>query len=357
MKILVCLFLCLTAVKAGSHSLMVFATYVAGQTQFPEFIVVLMLDDVQVMYYDSITWKAVYRSQNVSKYKDDDQHDSDADIFSDIYDLMKYRTFYLKDHLNHTDGLHVYQKRVGCEVLSNDQPGLFLSWDAFNGQSTEQFTFDVVKRTMQINLPWIRIKGMGQTEWLHIKFLYENIYHPVCMKTLRKYLDKEKSVVMRKVKPRVRLFKKTLTDSHEVQITCMATGFYPRHINLTMFRDGQYVDDHKFTGGEILPNGDGTYQMRKSLMISVEELNKGHNYNCTAIHLDNKLHITFDSDLEKLDMGSSSLSIVISVMVLLCVAVLIITALIKWWKRTAAGSSTSLQSEYSLTTTSEQDAK
>lgn len=96
--------------------------------------------------------------------------------------------------------MHVYQKRVGCELLDNDQPGLFLSWDAFNGQNTEEFTFDVVKRTMQINLPWMRIKGMGQMEWLHVKFLYEHVYHPVCMKTLRAFLEKEKNTVMRKCK-------------------------------------------------------------------------------------------------------------------------------------------------------------
>lgn len=83
-------------------------------------------------------------------------------------------------------------------MLDNDQPGLFLSWDVFNGQTTEEFTFSVVNRTMQIDLPWMRIKGMGQMEWFQVKSLYEHVYHPVCMKTLRKYLEKEKNTVMRK---------------------------------------------------------------------------------------------------------------------------------------------------------------
>lgn len=78
---------------------MVFATYIAGQTQFPEFTLVLMLDDVEVMYYDSILLKAVHRSQSNSS--DDNGGGS---IFSDIYDIMKDRTFYLKDHQNCTDG-------------------------------------------------------------------------------------------------------------------------------------------------------------------------------------------------------------------------------------------------------------
>ncbi|RXN33785.1 major histocompatibility complex class I-related gene protein-like [Labeo rohita] len=198
----------------GSHSLMVFATYITGQTQFPEFTLVLMLDDVQVMYYDSISKKAVHRSQsNSSDY-------TGVSIFSEIYDLMKFRISYLKDHQNCTD-----------------------------------------------------------------------------------------------VKPKVRLFRKPLTDSQGLQISCLATGFYPRHVNLTLFRDGQPVDDEQITGGEILPNGDGTYQMRKSLLIGEKELHE---------------------DLEKSDFGSSALSIIIRVLVFFCVAVLIITALIIWRKRPAA---------------------
>ncbi|KAF4100079.1 hypothetical protein G5714_018275 [Onychostoma macrolepis] len=179
------------------------------------------------------------------------------------------------------------------------------------------------------------------------------------MKALRTFLEKEKTTVMRKLKPKVRLFRKPLTASQELQISCLATGFYPRHINLTLFRDGQPVDDDQITGGEILPNGDGTYQMRKSLVISEEELREEHKYNCTMKHLslDNKLDIAFDEDLEKSDFGSSALSIIISVLVFMCVAVLIVIALIRWRKRCAAetGSSTSHQSGYSPTSTSEQE--
>ncbi|KAF4109806.1 hypothetical protein G5714_009058 [Onychostoma macrolepis] len=166
----------------------------------------------------------------------------------------------------------------------------------------------------------------------------------------------EKNNVMRKVKPRVRLMRKTLSDSQGLQISCLATGFYPRHINLTLFRDGQPVDDDQITGGEILPNGDGTYQMRKSLVISEEELREGHKYNCSMKHLnlDNKLDIIFD--VAESDPGSFSLSVVISVLVFMCGAVLIITALIIWRKRCAAGrGSETSKSDYSLTPSSVQD--
>ncbi|KAL1269642.1 hypothetical protein QQF64_031931 [Cirrhinus molitorella] len=141
-----------------------------------------------------------------------------------------------------------------------------------------------------------------------------------------------------------------LPDSQGLQIICLATGFYPRYINLTLFRDGQPVDDDQITGGEILPNGDGTYQMRKSLVISEEELRRGHKYNCTMkrLNLDNKLDITFDVD--ECDPGSFSLSF--TVLVFICVTVLIIAALVIWRKRRVAGSEKS-QGKYSPTSSSD----
>ncbi|XP_059412791.1 major histocompatibility complex class I-related gene protein-like isoform X2 [Carassius carassius] len=316
----------LTVVSAGFHSLFALATYIVGDTQFPEFSVVLMLDDVQILYYDSATWKAVFRSHRDSKYYDEEQRDA---------------------------AVHVHQRLAGCELLNSDKPGLLQTWDAFDGQNVEEFTFDIEKHDIKMKKPWMIM--WSQFEHLKVKLMYENVYHPVCIKTLRRYLEMEKNNVMRKVKPRVRLVKKMLTDSHGLKISCLATGFYPRHINLTLFRDGQFVDDNQITGGEILPNGDGTYQMRKSLVISEEELHEGHEYNCTMKHLnlDNKLDIIFD--VAESDPGSFSQSVVFGVLVFICLAALIITALIIWRKRHSAGQGSVSQGEYSPTPSSVQD--
>ncbi|KAL1269641.1 hypothetical protein QQF64_031930 [Cirrhinus molitorella] len=319
----------------GSHSLMAFVTYIGGETPFPEFSVVVMLDDVQIGYYDSVTWTVLHRSLSESKYDDEERTDA-VHVFREMYNSMKDRADYLKAHLNHTDGIHVQQRLAGCELLDNGKPGLFYFWDAFSGLNMEEFTFDMEKNNIQMKMPWM--VTWDQVKRLKVQFMYENVYHPICIKVLQRYLNMEKNSVMRKVKPRVRLMRKMLPDSQELQISCLATGFYPRHINLTLFRDGHPVDDDQITGGEILPNGDGTYQMRKSLVISEEDLRKGHKYNCTMKHLnlDNKLDITFD--VAEYEPGSFNLSVVVSVLVIMCVAVLIITYFIIWMKKRAAAS-------------------
>ncbi|KAF4109795.1 hypothetical protein G5714_009047 [Onychostoma macrolepis] len=296
---------CILVAKADVHSLMAFVTYIVGQTPFPEFSAVLILDDVQIGYYDSVTWKPVYRTNSTDlQFHEEEQTDSDI-IFRHMYNIFKERAIYLKEHQNHTDGIQVHQRIAGCELLNNDKPGLLQRWDALDGQNIEDFA---------------EVSVYGKEH------------------------RAEKSNTQSQT------HEKTLSDSQGLQISCLATGFYPRHINLTLFRDGQPVDDDQITGGEILPNGDGTYQMRKSLVISEEELREGHKYNCTMKHLNLEIKLDITYDVAECDPGSFSLSVIISVLVFMCGAVLIITALIIWRKRQAAGQgSGTSQSEYSPT--------
>nr|XP_055024613.1 class I histocompatibility antigen, Gogo-C*0202 alpha chain-like [Misgurnus anguillicaudatus] len=242
---------CLTIVKAGSHSLMMFATYINGQTQFPEFSTVVLLDDLQLAYYDSVTGKLVHRRNSTFDYYKEDQMDATY-IFGMLSLLI---------------------------------------------------------------------------------------------------------IVLFSVKPRVRVFKKTLTDSGGAMITCLATGFYPRHINLTLLRNGKPVVDHEIMGGELLPNGDGTYQMRKSLEIPAEKIEHNYNFTCTATHLslDNILDVKME--LENYQ-GSSTVAVVSCLLVLVCVTALVITALM-WKKRSTAGriSKASSQSDYTPASTSEEEEK
>uniref|UniRef100_A0A8C9T9E3 Ig-like domain-containing protein n=1 Tax=Scleropages formosus TaxID=113540 RepID=A0A8C9T9E3_SCLFO len=94
------------------------------------------------------------------------------------------------------------------------------------------------------------------------------------------------------VQPTVRVIRKTEPDSGRTRVSCVATGFYPRRVNVTLLRDDRPVPDRELTGGQVLPNGDGTYQ---SLSVSEEELRERHRYTCTVSHLsvDNKLDVNW----------------------------------------------------------------
>lgn len=89
--------------STGSHSLMIYATYITGQTPFPECSAVVLLDDVQLMYLDSVTWKLAYRSSSISEHDKEEQVDVNY-ILNGVLWKMKEQKTYFRNRFNYTDG-------------------------------------------------------------------------------------------------------------------------------------------------------------------------------------------------------------------------------------------------------------
>ncbi|XP_056307298.1 major histocompatibility complex class I-related gene protein-like [Danio aesculapii] len=322
-----CLFLYPTSALTGSHSLCLHSTYIKGKTLFPEFSYTLMLDDVVVGHFNSNNWTYVHRGNTTDE--DDVIDPQHIRIISKyMYDDYVDRWIVL-DKGNLTVDILVHQKIILCELLDNAKAGQMITRSASKGFTTDELGYLDGKFTYQ-GTSYITQQELNTHLQLSM-WRHENLYYPACIKTLKDYLKKRGNQVNRKVKPRVRLIQKA-SDFGGFVVSCLATGFYPRHINLTLLRDGQPVSDHELTGGDLLPNGDGTYQMRKSLEIRAEEREK-HKYSCTAklLNLDNKL----DIDLE-FDHNEPFKSVIpLIVMVLVLMLVVGVAALI--WKRRRAG--------------------
>ncbi|XP_026063419.1 major histocompatibility complex class I-related gene protein isoform X1 [Carassius auratus] len=278
--------------KSGSHSLWVFATFLTGDSSvpFPEFTAVVMLDDIVIGRYNaderSFVPVTVQESVNVT------EQTTISTVFKGIHEGMKTKAYYLIDYLNYTRGLHVQQRMIGCELL-RDEPGRMMTLEAFNGESGFERRYNI-QGDQHTDWKWPVIKSRAQLEY--DTWLYAHFYRPLCISQLKKYLKKEQKRVMAKVKPRVRVIKRYRREAGGVQMTCLATGFYPRHINLTLLQDGQPVNEERITRGALLPNPDGTYQMRKSVELSAEEQRERHTYTCSVTHLslDNKLDISIE---------------------------------------------------------------
>ncbi|KAI1892968.1 hypothetical protein AGOR_G00138960 [Albula goreensis] len=273
-----------TAINAGSYSLWTLATYIYGKTQFPEFSIVLMVDDIQIEYYDSNIKRVVSRRPQNTTAEEDDAIPADYDtVINDMYRTMRKRLYLMTDELSHTEGVHVYQKRAGCE-LHGDRESPAMMWDAYDG--TEALSYNMQKYTF--NPLWPQFEWDSLTKQA-VLIDFKDMYLPLCIKTLKK----EKHVVLRKERPKVSLLHKEGTG--EMRVSCLATGFYPRHINLTMLRDGHPIPEEELILGDLLPNGDGTYQLRRTLSVGAEELRERHHYTCSVTHLtlDNKLDISW----------------------------------------------------------------
>ncbi|KAM6968117.1 hereditary hemochromatosis protein homolog [Aplochiton taeniatus] len=113
------------------------------------------------------------------------------------------------------------------------------------------------------------------------------------------------------------------------KVSCLATDFYPRNINLTLLRDGKPVAEQQLTGGSMLPNGNGLYQVRKSLELSSKELREKHNYTCVASRLigDNKVELDWQPS-----RGRSHRLLVVSVTLLLGLLVALLLVAVGCWR-------------------------
>ncbi|CAK6982147.1 hereditary hemochromatosis protein homolog [Scomber scombrus] len=246
-----------------------------------------MLDDIQVGYFDSTMDQPRISGEEEAEL---DLGQQAMLVLQDMLSSMTYQLAQFKHRFNLTAGVHVQQRLAGCEVLQDCQPAHIMFRDGSNGQDTEGMMYNMTHFTYASGDGWeIQWDAM---EKAYVQTLYSNIYLPFCVWTLKHLLDHKKRLVTRRVRPRVRFITKPLSGG--ARLTCLATDFYPRHINLTLLRDGQPVDEDQLTGGAVLPNGNGLYQVRKTLTVTDEELQRKHSYTCTTAHLslDNRLEDT-----------------------------------------------------------------
>ncbi|MGH0154368.1 UNVERIFIED_CONTAM: hypothetical protein FKN15_026933 [Acipenser sinensis] len=156
-----------------------------------------------------------------------------------------------------------------------------------------------------------------------------DLFQLECVDWLKNYIQYGRAIVKRKVPPEVRLFQKKAGHSAGSEVTCHVTGFYPREVEVTWLRDGQGPLEEGVWSGEVLPNMDGTYQVRKTLTVSPEEQER-HRYTCQVDHA------SLGEKMEK-EWGTGSHTGIICgvvVSVLLLITVMIAGALI-WKKRQA----------------------
>ncbi|KAM9722704.1 zinc-alpha-2-glycoprotein-like [Menidia menidia] len=336
------LFVPVMSSASGRHSLWVMVSYISGPTLFPEFTVVFMLDDIQVGYYDSKTDQTMRVGSGGEKKGKIILNQEDLNFRLAFFSFVRNRLNLAKEQMNLTaSGVHVYQRLTGCEVRDG-QPAFIMFRDAVNSQDGDSVQYNMTHFTYaRGNSPVFQWDTMRQT---YEQTLYTNLYLPICARYLNNLLEREKHLVMRRVRPRVRLLTKQVVGG--AQLTCLATDFYPRHINLTLRRDGDPVDADRLSGGLVLPNGNGLYQMRKTLSIDEEELQRKHSYTCTASHLslDNRLDVSWRAQSSR----SHRVQVLSGPLILMGAAVILL--LVLWRRRRASprkhgGSQPTLSSE------------
>uniref|UniRef100_A0A3Q2XFT5 Ig-like domain-containing protein n=1 Tax=Haplochromis burtoni TaxID=8153 RepID=A0A3Q2XFT5_HAPBU len=316
-----------------THSLQYFYIGSSEVPSLPEFVVVGMVDDVQMIHYNSNTRRAVPKQDWMSNVTEDDPQywDTESRGFSNAEQVFRNNTEIAKHRFNQTGGIHVVQLMYGCEW-----DDVFVRGYHQYGYDGEDFiTFDVNTETWITPAPqavMTKNKWDRDADWntKRRKYLTQD-----CVDWLKKYVNYGQKSLKRTVLPSVSLLQKTPSSP----VICHATGFYPHRAEMFWRKDG--VELHEgVEKGEIFPNNDGTFQMSVYLDLGSVRPEDWMRYDCvfqlSGVNEDviTKLGKAVIKTNEGKSEGNSLAMIIPMIVATLVLAVIAVIGFIVYKKRT-----------------------
>ncbi|KAK1151693.1 BOLA class I histocompatibility antigen, alpha chain BL3-7-like [Acipenser oxyrinchus oxyrinchus] len=237
-----------------------------------------MVDNEQVEYYNSDMKKVIIKIEGMEKDINPEHWERHKDRAVEEHRWMKVRLGRTMHFFNHTKGVHTFQRTLGCE-LDDDGTTRRYRQDGYDGK--DFIVYDEKTQTWTAAVPQaVGTKLRWEAEPVFKQYIAD-LFQQECVDWLKNYIRNGR--VKRKVPPEVRLFQKKAGHSTRSEVTCHVTGFYPREVEVTWLSDGQGPLEEGVWSGEVLPNMDGTYQVRKTLTVSPEEQER-HRYTCQVDH-------------------------------------------------------------------------
>ncbi|XP_044516329.1 zinc-alpha-2-glycoprotein-like [Gracilinanus agilis] len=304
------------------HSHDFYFTATGSSGSFLDFIVITVVDDVQLCSYHKEKHQVVmkeawmYQALGASEIAQKQQKllDLEKNFQWAFKNLIKNQT---KSEKNHT--LQVF---VNCEVDKDIQVS-----------SHFQFALDGEDFCQMVEEPghWVATKPEAQ----HFKFLWDSpfwkrrVKHYIqedCIDSMNKVL--QYSSMRENVPPEVTVSRHDAPDGR-VTLSCRATGFYPRSILLYWEKDGELGVWGQESSSGTLPNADATFYLQVTLELPSGV--PGTGYTCVVEHSELETPATFPVPgkpyMERtLVMALSILAVII--LVLSCAG-----AFIRWKKR------------------------
>ncbi|KAI2653243.1 hypothetical protein H4Q32_006650 [Labeo rohita] len=231
-------------------------------------------------------------------------------------DFKNWLIYQIRALSNCTDSqcseLHVLQRIMGCELEKLPNGTVHLrAFDeyAFDGEDFIAFDFDTL-HWIDKNPKAKETKRKWDLQTVHNQFLQYFLKN--CMNWISTFNNTNTTP------PDVHVFARKVPGDHsKLNLTCLATGFYPRDIEMNISLDGTVLGNQISSG--FRPNDDETFQMKTS--VEIDRNHKG-SYDCFVIHSSLSEPVSVEWDGKCIDCETESPLPVRAVVVLVPVLVL-----------------------------------
>ncbi|XP_075057206.1 class I histocompatibility antigen, F10 alpha chain-like [Mixophyes fleayi] len=270
------LILGVSGVYSDSHSVRHYYSMVSGPGWgMPEYTEVGYVDDQQFVTYNSesgIVRPVARWMSNV----DPNYWEERTQVCKGNEAVFRHNVKIAMSRFNQTGGLHSVQVLRGCE-LRDDGSMVGFEQLAYDGRDflyldTQRGVYIPTMYEAQIstqrwNSPDVR---MGERKKIYLE--------KICIEWLKKYVNFGRDDLEKRVPPDVKVFGQKSVGV--TKLHCWVYGFHPRAVDVKWMKNEQ--DEVPLDEAQpILPNPDGTYQIRVTVEVAVGEEDS---YSCHVDH-------------------------------------------------------------------------
>ncbi|XP_068592976.1 H-2 class I histocompatibility antigen, Q10 alpha chain-like [Cebidichthys violaceus] len=320
-------------VNCGKHSLTyiytAFSKKPEGLPGLHEFTAMGMLDNRMIDYFDSDHQVKVPKQAWMKERLEADYWEKGTQSRQSKQQWFKVNINILMDRMRQNESVsenHVLQWRHGCEGEKHpDGTMKFTSGvDMYSYDGNDFLSFD------DKNGVWVAPDPAAvqtKRKWDDVQVLKEytkGYLENECMDWMGKFMKYEEEQLVQAHQnspPEVFVFTRNTKVEANIILTCLATGFYPKEIELLIKRNGLILaaEDGLCSSGSR-PNGDGTFQRRNSVEILRTDKSS---YTCEVTHRATGVYVKkeWDHKLTPEVGGSDNGAIVGGIVVLFLIVV------------------------------------
>ncbi|XP_042561054.1 zinc-alpha-2-glycoprotein-like isoform X1 [Clupea harengus] len=268
------------------HSLYYIYTALSKTVTAPniyEFTAMGLLDDRKIDYYNSVDKKKIPQENWMKEKLAADYWTKGTQSRQSKEQWFKVNVNILMERMKQNESdLHVLSWRHGCEIDKySDGRAQFVSGvDEYNYDGVNFLSFD------ENEMQWIAAVSEAvptKRKWDGVPVLnqYTKGYlEKECVGWLEKFMAYAEEELKQASPPEVYLFARVSKfSSDKLSMTCLATGFHPKDIDMSIQRGQTAVVTAEIK--DVFPNGDGTHQVR--LQVEVPKL-EANDYECFINH-------------------------------------------------------------------------